>query len=446
MFEKVLIANRGEIAVRIIRSLRDMGITSVAVYAVNEKNALHVALADEAVCIGPEPLSESYLKVPNILSAAEITGADAVHPGYGLLAENPDFAEACIQSGFVFIGPQPEIIASLGDKIKARHVAKKVGVPVVPGSEGPVKDEREVRNIADELGYPLILKAAHGGGGRGMKLVTSPGSLSSAFQLAQVEAEAAFGSGEIFVEKYFEPARHIEVQVFGDGKGGVICLGDRDCSVQRRNQKIVEEAPAPFLSWEVRKRIWNDAVKLAAHLKYLNAGTVEFLVDEEGNHYFLEMNTRIQVEHPVTEIITGTDIVKAQVLIAANEDPGISSLDEPPNVHALECRINAEDPYSFAPSPGVVEDFHFPGGPYVRVDTALLRNQMVSPVYDPLLAKVITWGENREQAIERMKRALAETRVSGVKINVPFLLKLLEFQDFVRGPLSTRMVEKVLVS
>lgn len=445
MFEKVLIANRGEIAVRIIRTLREMGIKSVSVYSTNDKNSLHVILADESVCIGPEKLHESYLKISNILSAAEITGAEAIHPGYGLLAENSDFAEACLSSGFVFIGPSPENIKLLGDKIQARKLAKSLNIPVVPGSDEPVRNEKEAMDISLELGFPVLIKSAYGGGGRGMKVVTTPGNLKSGLELARSETEISFGKGEVFIEKYFERARHVEVQIIGLGDGNVICLGDRDCSVQRRNQKIIEEGMAPFIPDQVRKKMWRDAIKLASSINYKNAGTVEFLLDEDFNYYFLEVNTRIQVEHPVTEIVTSTDIVKIQIMVAGGEKVNISSFESVPKIHAIECRINAEDPYTFAPSPGVVEDFHFPGGPCIRVDSALVRGQAVSPLYDPLLAKIIAYGETREQALQRAKRALHEVRVKGVNTNVELLMKILNSRNFEEGILSTRIVEEVLI-
>ena len=442
MIHKVLIANRGEIAVRIIRSCREMGIKTVAVFSTADRQALHVRLADQSVCIGPPPSAESYLNVPAILSAVEITDADSVHPGYGFLAENAAFAEICMNYGVKFIGPSAESIRMMGDKIEARRLAQKSKVPVVPGSDGAVTEEDDGLRVAKEIGFPVIVKAAAGGGGRGMKIVHSPASFINAFLTAQSEALSSFGVPSVYVEKYFDNARHVEVQVMGDRHGNVIHLGDRDCSIQRRHQKLIEEAPAPALPARVRHRMWKAAVEAAAAVNYNSVGTVEFLYIPDGEFYFLEMNTRIQVEHPVTEMITGIDIVREQIRIADGKKLRYEQKDVAQRGHAIEVRINAEDPDTFLPSPGSIHSCVFPGGFGVRVDTAIYPGYTVPSTYDSLLGKLIVHGEDRNDAIMRMRRALDEFRVDGVRTTVPFHKKMMVNSDFVEARLSTNFLEK----
>ena len=442
MIHKVLIANRGEIAVRIIRSCREMGIKTVAVHSTIDRDALHVKMADQSVCIGPPPSAESYLNIPSILSAVEITDADAVHPGYGFLAENAAFAEICQNYGVRFIGPSPEAIRLMGDKIAARRAVQKVKVPVVPGSEQAITEEDDGLRIAKDLGFPVIVKAAAGGGGRGMKIVHSPASFINAFLTAQSEALSAFGVPDVYIEKYFDSARHVEVQIMGDRHGNVIHLGDRDCSMQRRHQKLIEEAPAPGVPSRVRKGLWKAAIDAASAVKYDNVGTIEFLYVPDGEYYFLEMNTRIQVEHPVTEMITGIDIVREQIRIADGKKLRYAQEDIVQRGHAIEVRINAEDPETFLPFPGTISSCLFPGGFGVRVDTAIYPGYTVPPTYDSLLGKLIVHGEDRNEAIMRMRRALDEVRIEGVRTTVAFHRKIMVNSDFVEARLSTNFLEK----
>jgi len=442
MIHKVLIANRGEIAVRIIRTCREMGIQTVAVHSTIDRDAMHVAMADQSICIGPPPSSDSYLNVPAILSAVEITDADAVHPGYGFLAENAAFAEICQNYGVKFIGPSPECIRRMGDKIEARQAVLKAKVPVVPGSEGAITEEEEGLRVAKEIGFPVIVKAAAGGGGRGMKIVHSPASFINAFLTAQSEALSAFGVADVYVEKYFDDARHVEVQVMGDRHGNVIHLGDRDCSIQRRHQKLIEEAPAPSIPARTRHRLWKAAIDAAAGVNYNNVGTVEFLYLPDGEFYFLEMNTRIQVEHPVTEMITGVDIVREQIRIADGKKLRYEQKDVPQHGHAIEVRINAEDPETFLPFPGPITSCMFPGGFGIRVDTAVYAGYTVPSTYDSLLGKLIVHGDDRNEAIMRMRRALEEVRIEGVRTTVAFHKKMMVNSDFVEARLSTNFLEK----
>ncbi|GBE06181.1 biotin carboxylase [bacterium BMS3Abin10] len=441
-FRKILIANRGEIAVRVIRACRELGIKTVAVYSDVEKDSLHIKLADEAICIGPAPSIQSYLNIPAIISAAEITDAEAIHPGYGFLAENPHFEEACITSGITFIGPSTENIRLGGDKAKARRTMKQKGVPVVPGSDGTVHDEKEVRKIIKKIGIPVIIKASAGGGGKGMRIVYDEKEIENAFHMAQREAMAAFGKGDLYVEKYITEMRHIEVQILADNRGNVVHLGERDCSVQRRHQKLIEESPYSFSTPRFRKKIGDLAVKAARAMKYRNAGTIEFIVDNNGNIYFMEINTRVQVEHPVTEMITGVDIVKEQIKLAAGEELSYKQQDIKLTGHSIECRINAEDPEKFIPCPGKIISFIPPGGPGVRVDTVAYSGWVVPSHYDSLIAKVITCGKTRDEAITRMRRALGEFIIEGINTTIPFYLKILDNPDFLAGNFNTHFLEK----
>lgn len=443
IFKKILIANRGEIAVRIIRACKELNIRTVAIYSDIEKDSMHVRLADEAICIGPADSSQSYLNIPAILSAAEITDAEAIHPGYGFLAENPYFAEACATSGITFIGPSSENIRLGGDKAKARQLMKRKGVPVVPGSDGPVTSEEVAVKVAKKIGFPVLLKASSGGGGKGMRIVSEEKDLEQAFHLAQREALAAFGSSELYIEKYIPEIRHIEVQIMADNKGNVIHLGERDCSIQRRHQKLIEEAPSPFSTEKFRKRIGELAIRAAKAMRYKNIGTVEFIVDSEGNIYFMEINTRVQVEHPVTEAVTGIDIVKEQIKLAAGYPLEFKQNRIKPSGHAIECRINAEDPEKFIPSPGKITFFYQPGGPGVRVDTAVYSGWTVPPYYDSLIAKLIVHGRDRREAIEKMRRALDEFIIEGIKTTIPFHKKVLNHEYFVKGEFNTQFVEKL---
>ncbi len=444
LFKKVLIANRGEIAVRIIRACRELGIKTVAVYSNIDKESMHVKLADEAVCIGPADPQQSYLHTPAILSASEITDSEAIHPGYGFLSENPQFAEACGKSGITFIGPRPENIRLGGEKARARYILKKKGVPVVPGSDGVVKDVATARKIARRIGFPVILKASAGGGGRGMRIVESEEGIESAFNTAQREALAAFGSGDLYLEKFITEMRHIEVQIMADNKGNIVHLGERDCSIQRRHQKLIEEAPAPNVTERFRKKIGDYAVKAAKALKYRNVGTLEFIVDLEGNIYFMEINTRIQVEHPVTEAVTGIDIIKEQIKLAAGNPLPFRQNRIGMTGHAIECRINAEDPERFVPSPGRIDFFYQPGGPGVRVDTAAYSGWTVPSNYDSLIAKLIVTGKDREEAAHRMRRALKEFIIEGIQTTIPFHRRVLMSEEFLRGEYTTRFVEDLL--
>jgi acetyl-CoA carboxylase biotin carboxylase subunit len=446
MFRKILIANRGEIALRIIHASKELGIRTVAVYSEADRNALHVRFADEAVCIGPPRPSESYLNIPAVISAAEITNVDAIHPGYGFLSENANFAEVCEASRITFIGPSSETIRLMGEKDKARQAMAKAGLPIIPGSEGVVADDAAAERVAAEMGYPLMIKAAEGGGGRGMRQVRAPDDLLRAFHTARAEAEQAFGSADVYFERLIERPRHIEFQVLGDTQGDVIHLGERECSVQRRHQKLIEESPSPVLDQATRERIGAQVVEALKRIGYTNAGTVEFLRDENSQFYFIEMNTRIQVEHPVTEMQTGVDLVKAQILIAAGTS--LSRLIDRVEYggHSLECRINAEDPETFRPSPGHITAFHVPGGPGVRVDTAAYADASIPPYYDSLVAKLIVHGHNREEALARMRRALDLFVVEGIRTTIPLHRRILADPEFVAGRFDTAFLDRLLKS
>ena len=444
MFNKILIANRGEIALRVICACKELGIKTVAVYSEPDQHSLHVKFADEDVCIGPARSLDSYLSVPAIISAAEITGADAIHPGYGFLSESAYLAEVCEACHIKFIGPYPNVIRLMGDKARARRAMKKAGVPVLPGSDGPVQSEEQAVKVAKELGYPVIIKAVAGGGGRGMRVVRGPDELPKSLKTAQREAEAAFGVGDVYLEKYVESPRHIEFQVLGDHHGNVVHLGERECSIQRRHQKLIEEAPSVALTEKQRRKLGSTVVDAARAVQYTNAGTFEFLMDPGGNFYFLEANTRLQVEHPVTEFVTGVDIVKEQIRIAAGEKLSFRQADIEFRGHAIECRINAEDPVTFTPSPGVIHAFSVPGGPGVRVDTFAHSDCTVSPYYDSLIAKIITYGRDRTEAIARMRRTLEMSVVDGIKTSIPLHLKILAEPDFVAGRMSTSFMERYM--
>lgn len=442
MFKKILIANRGEIAVRVIRACKEMGIKTVAVYSEADREALHVSMADEAYCIGPTATKESYLNITNIISIALLTNADAIHPGYGFLAENATFAEICLDCNISFIGPDPDAINKMGDKSIARETMKKVGVPTVPGTDGLIIDLEEAVMIAKEIGFPVIVKATAGGGGKGMRVAEDEEELRKAIRQAQKEAETAFGNPGVYLEKYVEEPRHVEIQIIGDMHGNVVYLGERDCSIQRRHQKLVEEAPSPALEQGLREQMGVAAVGAAKAVDYHGAGTVEFLLDKHGNFYFMEMNTRIQVEHPVTELITGIDLIREQILAAAGYPLSFNQSDIKINGWAIECRINAENPAkNFMPSPGKVETYLPPGGYGVRVDSAVYPGCVISPFYDSMVAKVIVWGKNREEAIGRMKRALDEFVISGINTTIPFHLTLLEHESFVKGEFNTKFLE-----
>ncbi len=442
MFKKVLIANRGEIALRVMWACKELGLKTVAVYSEADANGLHVRFADEAVCIGPPRNIESYLNIPAIISAAEITGADAIHPGYGFLSESAYLAEICEACNIKFIGPGPQAIRLMGDKSRAKKAMIKAGVPVVPGSQGILEDEEKAVKVARDIGFPVMLKASAGGGGRGMRVVREAQDLAQSFRAAQAEAQAAFGVPDVYVEKYVAGPRHIEIQVMADSKGNVVHLGERECSIQRRHQKIVEEAPSLAVGEKLRRRMGRTAVEAAAAVQYTNAGTIEFLLDKDGNYYFMEMNTRIQVEHGVTELVTGRDLVKEQIHVAAGEPLSFSQKDVTFSGHALECRINAEDPWSFTPSPGTIVHFFQPGGPGVRVDTFAHDGCEVSPYYDSLIAKLMTHGRTRAEAIARMKRSLDVMVVEGIKTNIPLHRKILEDPDFVAGRFDTSFMER----
>jgi acetyl-CoA carboxylase biotin carboxylase subunit len=442
MFKKVLIANRGEVALRIIRACKELGIRTVAVYSEADANSLHVKFADEDVCIGPAQSSESYLNIARIISAAEITDADAIHPGYGFLAENAEFAELCHTCKIKFIGPSPEAIARMGDKAEAKRTMREAGVPCIPGSLGIVTDVAEARAIASEIGYPVIIKAAAGGGGRGMRVAHTPIALSSAFVTAQSEAEKAFGNPGVYIEKYIENPKHVEVQVLGDEYGNIIYLGERDCSIQRRHQKLIEESPCPVLDDETRKKIGEAAVRAAKAVGYSNAGTIEFLLDKDKNFYFMEMNTRIQVEHPVTEQVTLFDLVQAQIRVAAGEKLSIRQEDVQLQGHAIECRINAENPEKgFIPSPGKITTYHVPGGPGIRIDSHCYEEYVIPPYYDSMIAKLIAWAPTRAECIARMRRALEEFVIEGIATTIPFHRAVMENDEFLRGTFGTGFVE-----
>jgi acetyl-CoA carboxylase biotin carboxylase subunit len=444
-FRKVLVANRGEIAVRVIRACRELGIATVAVYSEADRESLHVLLADEAVCIGPAPSSESYLRIDALLDAARATGARAVHPGYGFLAEQAAFAEACAGAGLVFVGPPPEAIRAMGDKIEARRVARRIGVPVVPGTEAPVTDDRDAAAVAASVGYPVVVKAALGGGGKGMRVVRAPGDLAPALRAARSEAGAAFGDTAVYIERYLEAPRHIEIQVLADAHGGIVHLGERECSIQRRHQKLLEESPSPGMTDDLRRAMGEAACRVAAAVGYVNAGTVEFLVDEARRFYFLEMNTRLQVEHPVTELVTGRDLVKDQLRLAAGEPLGFAQDDVTWRGWAIECRINAEDPdQGFLPCPGRIASLRPPGGPWVRDDTGVYAGYTIPRFYDTLMAKLIVWGADREAAVARMARALDEYAVAGVETTIPLLVRIVADPGFRSGRLSTHFLDGML--
>jgi acetyl-CoA carboxylase biotin carboxylase subunit len=443
---KVLIANRGEIALRILRSCRELGIATVAVYSTTDRNALHVQLADEAVCVGDSPSNKSYLNVPNIIAAATSRGVDAIHPGYGFLAENDRFAEICKDHGIVFIGPSPHAIRSMGDKATAKSTMMKVGVPTVPGSQGLLASCEEAASLASEMGYPVMIKATAGGGGRGMRLVNSAETIEELFKAAQGESEAAFGNGGLYMEKFIDKPRHVEVQILADSFGNVVHLGERDCSIQRRHQKLLEESPSPALDKELRLRMGQAAVSAAKSINYEGAGTVEFLLDRSGNFYFMEMNTRIQVEHPVTEMVTGIDLVAEQLRIAGGESISFTQDQVQLNGHSIECRINAEDSsHNFRPSPGRITGWLPPGGPGVRVDSHVYTGYDIPPFYDSLIGKVIVWGNDRETALKRMKRALNECAVTGIPTTIDFHLKLLDRGEFIKGDVHTKFVEQEML-
>ncbi|MEJ2678391.1 MAG: acetyl-CoA carboxylase biotin carboxylase subunit [Gemmatimonadota bacterium] len=444
MFNKILVANRGEIALRVIRACREMGIRTVAVYSEADRESLHVRFADEDVCIGPPPSKDSYLNIPRLIAAAEVTGADAIHPGYGFLAENAEFAEICERAEIHFIGPTAEQIRLMGDKAVARKTMAAEKVPVVPGSDGAIEDLDAALAAAKKIGYPVLIKAAAGGGGKGMRVAEDEDAFRKSFQAAQSEAAAAFGDGSVYLEKYLARPRHIEIQVVGDQHGRVEHLGERECSIQRRHQKLIEESPSPVLTPELRKKMGDAAVRGAAAIGYRSAGTVEFLLDEDGSFYFMEMNTRIQVEHPVTELVTGVDLVKEQILGAAGE-PLSLPLKQPlkMNGHAIECRINAEDPaHNFRPGPGEITAFHAPGGPGVRVDTHVYQGYRVPPFYDSLIGKLIVHGNTRHEALARMRFALESFIIEGVPTTIPFLLELLDEPRFIAGEFDTKFLER----
>jgi acetyl-CoA carboxylase biotin carboxylase subunit len=443
MFRKVLIANRGEIALRVIRACKELGIRTVAVFSEADRESLHVRFADEDVCIGPAPARESYLNIPRIISAAEITGADAIHPGYGFLAENAEFSEICEKSELTFIGPTPGQIRQMGDKAAARRTMKEVGVPIVPGTD-IITDPDEALAAAKEIGFPVLIKASAGGGGKGMRVAQDEEDFAKQFVMARNEASASFGDDSVYIEKYLARPRHIEFQVLGDHHGRVVHLGERDCSIQRRHQKLLEEAPSPALTPELRARMGDAAVRGAKAIDYVGAGTIEFLLDEDGSFYFMEMNTRIQVEHPVTEMITGYDLVKEQIRAAAGLPISVADPVEFRG-HAIECRINAEDPArNFAPSPGTILTFHPPGGPGVRLDTHVYAGYRVPPYYDSLLAKVIAHGSTREEALARMRTALAWFMLEGVHTTIPFLIQVLDHPEFIAGEVDTKFLERMV--
>ncbi|OEF95516.1 acetyl-CoA carboxylase biotin carboxylase subunit [Vulcanibacillus modesticaldus] len=442
MFHKVLIANRGEIAVRIIRACKELGIYTVAVYSEADHDSLHVKLADEAYCIGPKESKESYLNFANIISVAKLTEADAIHPGYGFLAENPDFAEVCESFQIEFIGPSPEAIQKMGEKAVAKETMKNAGVPVVPGSDGIIEDEEEAIQLAEEIGFPVIIKATAGGGGKGMRVAYNKEELIKSLKMARQEAETAFGNPGVYLEKYLEEPRHIEIQILADKYGNVVHLGERDCSIQRRHQKLIEEAPSPALTEDLRAKMGDAAVKAAKAVNYRGAGTVEFLL-EKDKFYFMEMNTRIQVEHPVTEQITGIDLIREQIKIAAGEPLSFTQEDIEINGWSIECRINAENPAkNFMPSPGKIDFYLPPGGNGVRIDSSVYPGYSITPYYDSMIAKLIVWGKNREEAIERMKRALEEFAIEGIYTTIPFHLKLLSHELYKKGEFDTKFLEK----
>ncbi len=442
MFSKILVANRGEIALRVIRACQEMGISSVAVYSEADADALHVKFADQAVCIGRPPSNQSYLDYRRIVAAAEITGAEAVHPGYGFLAENAEFAEICKESGLTFIGPPPEAISRMGDKSLARSTMTRAGVPVTPGSEGAITSLDHARKLASDIGYPVILKASAGGGGRGMRIARSEGALESSYEMAKAEAEAAFSNPEVYMERYILEPRHVEIQIMADQHGNAVHFGERDCSIQRRHQKLIEESPSPAVTPEIRKAMGDAAVKAALGVDYVGAGTVEFLLDKSGEFYFMEMNTRIQVEHPVTEMITGIDLIREQIRAAAGEKLAYKQKEIKVRGHAIECRINAEDPdRNFLPAPGLIESFHVPGGFGVRVDTHAYQGYRIPPHYDSLIAKLVVHDEDRQKAIDKMHWALQEFIIEGVPTTIPLHMALMRSEEFRSGKVSTMWLE-----
>jgi acetyl-CoA carboxylase biotin carboxylase subunit len=442
MFKKVLIANRGEIALRVIRACRELGVETVAVFSEADRESLHVRFADDDVCIGPAPARDSYLKIPRIIAAAEITGADAIHPGYGFLAENAEFAEIVTASNITFIGPTAEQIRVMGDKAAARKAMIEVGVPVVPGTPGPVEDVDEAMEYAKKIGFPVIIKAAAGGGGKGMRVAKDPDDFARSFQLARSEALSAFGNGDVYVEKYLMRPRHIEFQIMGDKFGNVIHLGERDCSVQRRHQKLIEEAPSPAMTPELRQKMGDAAVAGAKAINYVGAGTIEMLLDEDGSYYFMEMNTRIQVEHPVTEMLTGVDLVKEQIRVASGQPLSVTALP-PLRGHVIECRVNAEDPHrNFQPSPGKIATYHPPGGNGVRIDSHVYAGYSVPPYYDSMIAKVICQGRDREEALAKMRLALETFIIEGPTTTIPFLARVMQNPRFMSGDFDTKFLER----
>ena len=444
MIKKVLIANRGEIAVRIIRACREMGIETVAVYSEADREALHTKLADEAVCIGPAPSSESYLSMDRIISAIIVTGADAIHPGFGFLSENAKFAELCEQCNITFIGPDSKVIARLGNKQEARNTMAASGVPVIPGSKEPIYDEKEGARIADEVGYPVIVKAALGGGGKGMRVANTPEEFQQSFKTAQKETQMAFGDNTMYIEHFVQHPRHIEFQILADGYGNVIHLGERDCSIQRNHQKMIEESPSVALSEELRRKMGDAAVKAAKAAGYVNAGTIEFLLEKNGNFYFMEMNTRIQVEHPVTEWVTGIDLIKEQIRIASGKKLSYAQEDVHLSGHAIECRINAENPEKgFCPSPGTITDMYLPGGKGIRIDAAIYSGYTIPPYYDSMVAKLIVWAKNRNEAIRKMQSALGEIIIEGIDTNVDYQYEILNHPDYLSGDIDIEFIEKM---
>jgi len=446
MFKKVLIANRGEIALRVIWACKELGLKTVAVYSEADRHSLHVKFADQAICIGPARSKDSYLSVPAIISAAEITGADAIHPGYGFLAESSYFAEVCEACRITFIGPSPQAIRLMGDKSRAKKAMIKAGVPVVPGSPGIIESEEQAIGVAKDIGYPVMVKASAGGGGRGMRIVRESKDLLPAFRAAQAESAAAFGVPDLYIEKFIEQPRHIEIQVMADQRGNVVSLHERECSIQRRHQKLIEEAPSPaaLMNEKLRRRMGKTATDAAAAVNYSNAGTIEFLLDAQGNYFFMEMNTRIQVEHGVTELVTGRDLVKEQILVAAEQPLSFRQADVGLVGHALECRINAEDPRTFAPSPGLIKHFWVPGGPGIRIDTFAHEGCEVSPYYDSMVAKLMTFGKDRTEAIARMRRALDTMVVEGIKTSIPLQRQIMDDADFIAGKLDTGFMDRFL--
>lgn len=441
MIQKVLIANRGEIALRVIQACKELGLETVAIYSEADRESLHIRYADEAFCVGPASSAKSYLNIPNIISAATIAGVDAIHPGYGFLAENPRFVEICETHNIKFIGPSADAIAKMGDKAQAKRIMEKAGVPVIPGSEGPVSDEEEAVRLAEEIGYPVMIKASAGGGGRGMRIANNKKELIKSIKTAQAEAEVSFDNPEVYLEKFIPNPRHIEIQILCDEHGNGVYLGERDCSLQRRHQKVLEESPSPAVTPKIRKILGEKALKGVQSVGYTNAGTIEFLMDEDENFYFMEMNTRIQVEHPVTEMVTGLDLVKKQILIAAGEPLGLKQEEVKLSGHAIECRINAEDPYkNFMPSPGLIQFHHAPGGPGVRVDTCAYTGYTIPPYYDSLISKLITWGKDRDEAVNRMARALEEYEIYGISSTILFHLEVIHHPFFRRGEVTTNFI------